>query len=296
MNLMNIEQANRISLVELMTELGFNPVKVNKANVYYQSPFYKDNQASFRVNRVNNVWFDKGLGKGGDVVFFGRLYHQTSNIKRVLDDFEKYEHFIIGNELAIKPIKIQTVEEMAIISIGELNTLGYLSYLRSRGIDPNIAKTYCLELKYSIKKEEYSALTFKNNSGGYEIHNPYIRCCVGTKDISIVHKDKIGVQNSCCIFDNHMDFLSYKTLEAQGVSAICIEEPCDYIILNGHSNLQSCLERLGNYDKIHCFLHNDQIGRTCTDTIMGLYDRTSINESDRYAEFLSLNRYLMQYR
>ena len=93
-----------------------------------------------------------------------------------------------------------------------------------------------------------------------------------------------------------MDFLSYKTLEAQGVSAICIEEPCDYIILNGHSNLQSCLERLGNYDKIHCFLHNDQIGRTCTDTIMGLYDRTSINESDRYAEFLSLNRYLMQYR
>lgn len=37
MNLMNIEQANRISLVELMTELGFNPVKINKANVYYQS-------------------------------------------------------------------------------------------------------------------------------------------------------------------------------------------------------------------------------------------------------------------
>ena len=293
-DLMNIEQANRISLIDLMTELGFNPIKIRKANVYYNSPFYKDCNTSFKVNRESNVWFDKGLGKGGDVVFFGKLYHQTNNINRVLDEFEKYEHFIIGNELAIKPIKAHVVEEMVIISISELKNRAFLSYLRSRGIDPNIAKEYCMELRYSIKKKEYSALTFKNISGGYEIHNPYIRCCIGARHISIVHKDKIGVQTSCCIFENHMDFLSYKTLEAQGISAICIDEPCDYIILNGQENLQNCLERLGSYERIHCFLHNNQVGRTCTDTIKGLYEKTSINESDRYEEYLSLNRYLQQ--
>lgn len=294
--MMNIEQANKISLVDLLAELGFTPVKIRNSNVYYNSPFYKDTKASFNVDRKSNVWFDKGINKGGDVIFFGKVYHQTNNINRVLDELEKYEHFITGNELAVKVLKKHLVEDMIVISIGELKNRAFLSYIHSRGIDPNIAKEYCMELRYSIKKKEYSALAFKNISGGYEFHNPYIRCCIGKKAISIVHKDKIGVQTSCCIFANYMDFLSYKTIELQGGTAICVEEPCDYIILNGLEQLQDCLERLGIYKKIHCYLHNDQVGRTCTDVILSLYDKTSLNESDRYKDYLSLNRYLQQYR
>ena len=57
-----------------------------------------------------------------------------------------------------------------------------------------------------------------------------------------------------------MDFLSYKTLEKRGDNVICIQEPCDYIVLNSISSLGKCMERLACYSAIHCYLDNDQPG------------------------------------
>ena len=90
-----------------------------------------------------------------------------------------------------------------------------------------------------------------------------------------------------------MDFLSYKTLEKRGDNVICIQEPCDYIVLNSISSLGKCMERLACYTAIHCYLDNDQAGAMAVHTIMEHYQNKAINESIRYAEYKDVNDYLI---
>ena len=90
-----------------------------------------------------------------------------------------------------------------------------------------------------------------------------------------------------------MDFLSYKTLEKRGDNVICIQEPCDYIVLNSISSLGKCVERLACYTAIHCYLDNDKAGQMAANTIMERYQNKAINESIRYAEYKDVNDYLI---
>ena len=48
----------------------------------------------------------------------------------------------------------------------------------------------------------YTAFLFLN------IRNPYYKGSMGHKDISIVHAEAIGVQETVCIFERFMDMLT----------------------------------------------------------------------------------------
>jgi DNA primase len=58
--------------------LGYNPVKVTNADHWYRSPLREENEPSFKVNRKLNLWFDHGLGKGGNLIDFGILYNNCT--------------------------------------------------------------------------------------------------------------------------------------------------------------------------------------------------------------------------
>ena len=90
-----------------------------------------------------------------------------------------------------------------------------------------------------------------------------------------------------------MDFLSYKTLEKRGDNVICIQEPCDYIVLNSISSLGKCMERLACYTAIHCYLDNDKAGLLATESIRERYLKKVCNEAMRYAEYKDVNDYLI---
>ena len=116
---------------------------------------------------------------------------------------------------------------------------------------------------------------------------------MGEKDISLIHSQQVGVQDRCCIFEGFMDFLSYKTLEKRGDNVICIQEPCDYIVLNSISSLGKCMERLACYTAIHCYLDNDKAGLLATESIRERYLKKVCNEAMRYAEYKDVNDYLI---
>lgn len=294
-NPMNIEQINKISLTELLSELGCMPIKKRRNTVYFNSPFYNDNKNSFEVDIVKNVWHDRGLNKGGDVISFGRLWHKSNNVEKVIDEFEKYEHLIIGHELSVKPIPKHDADEMIMISCNRLCNHALLSYLRSRGIDINEAKIFAKEIIYRIEEKNYVALAFKTIYGGYLLHNPYFKGFLGKDGLSILHHETIGVQDTCCIFETYMDFLSYKTLESNGHKLMDTPVPCDYILLHTADYLHNCLQRLVSYKEIHLYLHHSLSGHTMKDTIYGLYKDKTIDESFRYIDDVSLTKYL-QYR
>ncbi len=72
------EQANKIDLINYLSSLGHYPKKNKNKDYWYLSPFREEKTASFKVNRDLNVWYDHGIGMGGNLVDFGLLYFRCS--------------------------------------------------------------------------------------------------------------------------------------------------------------------------------------------------------------------------
>jgi hypothetical protein len=70
--------AKKIDLVDYLAGLGYHPQKASHPDYWYLSPFRDEKTVSFKVNRQKNVWYDHALGKGGDLIHFGTLYHNCS--------------------------------------------------------------------------------------------------------------------------------------------------------------------------------------------------------------------------
>ena len=64
---MELEEIRQISLVGFLEYLAHFPVSPKGNDVWFRSPFRNERTASFKVDTQRNVWFDFGLGKGGDI-------------------------------------------------------------------------------------------------------------------------------------------------------------------------------------------------------------------------------------
>jgi hypothetical protein len=78
MEKLNCEQAKWLDLVEYLAFLGHRPQRIKNSDYWYLSPLREVRTASFKVNRKLGIWFDHGIGKGGDLIDFGTHYHNCS--------------------------------------------------------------------------------------------------------------------------------------------------------------------------------------------------------------------------
>lgn len=133
-----------------------------------------------------------------------------------------------------------------------------------------------------------------NVANGMEARNKLSKRCIGKKSISAIYPKEVP-QKRCCIFEGFFDMLAYKTLYARipdnGVTVI---EQCDFFVLNGVGEVRVLLPYLKEYDSIHCFLDNDEAGRTATKEIAKAYPGISIDESYRYQSYNDLNDFLIE--
>ena len=291
---MNIENAKKISMVELMGLWIYKPVKTNGVYVLYHAPYRVDKHASFKVDCLKNEWYDFSTGKGGDIIDLCKLVFNTYSVSEVLTRLDRM-NLVIDCQTVSNPKPITPVEHTP-YSIKDLRHPALFSYLRSRGIDIGIGEAYCKEIWYHLDKKPYFGIAFQNSLGHYEVRNPYFKGCMWRKDISFIPSKQIGVQSTCCLFEGFMDFLAYKTLALRGVEAIGLWGDCDYIVLNSVNQLRRCLERLAHYDHIHCYLDNDTAGQTTLDTIRSLYPEATINENVRFEGYKDVNDFLINHK
>ena len=74
----SIDEARKIDIVEYLEKLGYQPQKIRNNDYWYLSPLRDEKTASFKVNRKLNAWYDHGIGKGGNMIDFGIMYHRCS--------------------------------------------------------------------------------------------------------------------------------------------------------------------------------------------------------------------------
>ena len=87
---MKCEEGNKLDLVEYLFSLGFTPTKIRGNNYWYISPLRDEKEASFKIDRNKNVWYDHGAGKGGTVVDFVTAYFNC-DVSRALQKLSSYQ-------------------------------------------------------------------------------------------------------------------------------------------------------------------------------------------------------------
>lgn len=82
---MNIQEAKQIRIADYLQSLGYTPVKQQGNSLWYKSPFREETEASFKVNTDRNLWFDYGLGKGGNIIALAEELYASDYVPYLLN-------------------------------------------------------------------------------------------------------------------------------------------------------------------------------------------------------------------
>ena len=278
---MTIEESKNIKLADYLHSLGYNPVKQQGSSLWYKSPFREEKEPSFKVNPDRNLWYDFGLGKGGNIIALAQELYASDSVPYLLDK-------IAQQALHVRPVSFSFRQQSSTqpsfqqLEVVPLSSPALYSYLQERGINTELAKRECKEVRFVNNGKQFFAVGFPNASGGYEVRNKYFKGCIAPKDITYI-RQKGEPRETCYMFEGFMDYLSYLILHGE----------CDAVVLNSIVNIPSALSMLNKYSQICCHLDNDKTGRMATWQIMKALGDKCTDASNEYEEYKDLNEYLM---
>lgn len=300
---LTIEEIKAISIVDYLSRYGHNAQKIQGSRYWYLSPlpFHNEKHASFKVDADMNMWYDFGIGQGGNIINLVQQIYPEKDKNDVIVHLKEFVGGVIDpvkshpvpSKKALEQQNEDRVQETDVIKVAELSQPSLLQYLASRRIDLNVAKRYCKEVYYTFKGQyQFYAIAFMNQSGGMETRNMRFKRCIGKKDITIISKQREKAVRQCCVFEGFFDFLSYKTCKKQNDSWLCIAGHCDYVILNSVALATKAIPYLTYYDAVYLYLDNDKAGRDATKSIMNALDGKAKDESSLYGKFEDINDFL----
>lgn len=279
----SLTEARQIDMVSYLSGLGYEPVKIRNSDYWYISPLRNEKVPSFKVNRRINRWYDHGMGKGGNLIDFGILYNNCT-----IGEFLKQ----IPGHVAVSPPKFistgkEEAKESKIVIVGEypLTSGTLLHYLAQRRIPVPVARTFCTEVSYRLNHKNYYGIGFRNDSGGYEIRNPYFKAGNSPKDITTL---KNGAKEAV-VFEGFMDFLSFKTTQGGQPG-----DKYDFVILNSLAFFEKARPFMEKHDKVHLFLDNDTAGQRCRKYAL-LLSPVYHDESSLYTGYKDFNEWLSNF-
>ena len=283
---MNIDQIKKIKLQDFLATIDCKPVKQYGVNLMYLSPLRTEKHASFKVNTELNLWYDFGIGRGGNIIDLAELLYNSSDVSYLIHQIERNALGCVSVSLpTAKPNTPQnSFENLQVLSITHP---ALINYLEERCIDIEIARTVCKELHFDTRGKHYFGIGFPNIAGGYEIRNPFFKGGITPKDISLFHNEES--KQSCFVFEGFMDFLSFMMLRRKENDGLKRQ---DYLVLNSVSNVHKALEPLSHYENIQCFLDNDEAGRKAYQTLLMGIKVPVTDSSGLYADCKDLNEFL----
>ncbi len=286
---MTIQEAKQIRIADYLQSLGYTPVKQQGNSLWYNSPFRQETEASFKVNTDRNLWYDYGLGRGGNILALAQELYRSDNVSYLLDRIaEQAPHTRpVSFYFRQQPSKPSFQQ----LEVRELSHPALLRYLQERGINTALAKPECKELHFTHNGKPYFAIGFPNVAGGYEVRNRFFKGCIAPKDISHIRQQE-EPREKCLVFEGLMDYLSFLTLRMKNCPNMPNLDGQDYVILNSVANVSKAADVLHGYGRIHCLLDNDEAGRKAYRELERELGGRIRDFSENYHGYKDLNDYL----
>jgi hypothetical protein len=289
MQRMNCDEAKKIDLVEFLLKLGYSPTKIKGNDYWFLSPFRDEKEASFKVNIKFNVWYDHGLGRGGNLVDFGILFYKIS-VTELLEKLNQNKfsfHQPIGN--ISQKNNAGEKEKIKVINIRQgITFLPLTKYLRARRIPLKIADDFCKEIDFRLYDKKHTAIGFKNKAGGFELRNEYFKGSSTPKDITLFNRDP---SKEILLFEGFFNFLSWQTIRQKNILLPNLQP--NLLVLNSLSFFEKAKEIIEKYSSIHLYLDRDNSGMKITKEAL-LISNKYIDESYKYKNHKDLNEFLMK--
>lgn len=143
----NCETVRNFSVEKALEKLGHFPKRTMEQEAWFLSPFRSETQASLKVSRTRNRWYDHGEGIGGNVIDLVCKVLKCT-IKEALTFLD--DNNTIGS-ITRQPFVNILESQIEILELKELEHPALLQYIRSRGISIKVAKTNCKEVWYGYK-------------------------------------------------------------------------------------------------------------------------------------------------
>jgi hypothetical protein len=258
---------------EFLRKQGFEPTKVKGHDYWYLSPLRNEKTPSFHIHAGKNVWYDHGIGKGGDLVSYVCEYLKAEGNSHNVPDALRYIKNIGGYVPQIRTVPVEThAKEDSALKIKSDRPIehgGLIEYLSDRGIPLDVASINLRQLyvRNSNSGYDFYALGIRNEKKGYELRNPLFKGSLGRKYYTFIRGSKDAPDN-LNIFEGFMDYLSVIT-QQEG-------KPFegDTIILNSLANMKHSTEYIRNfhyypdhdygYKTAFTWLDNDEPGKQAT--------------------------------
>lgn len=135
-----LQEIKRLPIRAYLAERGLRPTKDNPRYGLYLSPLRKEHTPSFKVDYMQNLWYDFGLGVGGSIINLTMRLEMCdfTQAVRLLDSGERTP-IVVPAPSSGSP----TLPTLRILSDIPLRHPALIGYLSSRGINPTIASVYC---------------------------------------------------------------------------------------------------------------------------------------------------------
>lgn len=285
---MNCKQANSVDIVRFLADYGHVPVRIRNSSYWFHSPLHQDSTPSFKVDTAKNTWYDFGIGKGGNLVDFVCILNQA-DVRNALDIIAKKSHRLsdnckkYNNQHDSSDTTIIVLEENSAISNKALK-----QYLNDRCILPAVYQKYCCQIRYSIGKNHFTAIGFKNKMGGYEIRSVRFKGSTSPKFVSWFDNNSKSVH----VFEGFFDFLAWQSMLCVQKKNIEVNKS-NFLILNSLSFFTRSILLMEKHDHIHLWLDNDKAGDLYTKQIQ---QRTAkvVDHRTLYAGFKDMNDWWIQ--
>lgn len=279
---MDCKRARTLCLVQTLARAGHFPVRESEKEAWYLSPFRSETQASFKVNKKINRWYDHGEGIGGNTI---DLVCQMNNcrVKKALRILSSQDSSFSFHQQPLIMLPENGGSKIKIIRTTKIKHAALRQYFESRYISLLTAQKLCHEVYYRTRGKTYFAAGLENVTGGWELRNKYWKNSTSPKSISIFkngHKKLIVVEGM-------FDILSVLELQPN------IQNTHDFLILNSTAFIERALVHLKDYDQIDLFLDNDGTGKEKTRFLMELF-RNCNDRSSIYEGFKDMNEWLME--
>ena len=274
---LSCEKARKLCIVKSLAKLGHFPSRTTEKEAWFLSPLRSETQASFKVSKELNRWYDFGIGQGGNVIDLICLIEncEVKEALQFLDQESIIPTYSSPNNHKPKKRKIQ------ITAVKPLDHPALLYYLKFRKINVALARHFCNEVSYQWKEKQFYALGLKNKLGGWELRNKYFKTSSSPKTFSFIQNNS----RQLLITEGMFDFLSLATIDEDLV------QNSDGIILNSLAFIKRIETLIPKYKRVLLFLDNDPAGEKATASLLNQYDHIT-DRSDSYKDYVDLNEKL----
>ncbi|WP_236027616.1 toprim domain-containing protein [Gelidibacter pelagius] len=277
----NCESARAFPIEKALANLGHFPQKTAEKEAWFLSPFRSETQASFKVSKTMNRWYDHGEGIGGNVIDLVCRILKCS-VKEALAylnqdwpsfSFQQQQPFN-SNDNGLAITKIQNIKHPALIQ-----------YLNLRRIPLQIANSYCSEVWYTFKDKQFFAIGLQNSKNGWELRNRIFKNSSSPKSYTHLQRNS----KHLIILEGMFDLLSLAVMNGSLIKDL------DVIVLNSIAFIENVETHISNYEIVDLYLDNDSAGQNATLYLTKKYSHVN-DQSDAYKNHKDLNDFLCHER